>query len=186
MNVERIINQLKKGWYTFYYSMVKKDHITLAKKIGVKIGNGCRIIPNPIKVFGTEPWLISLGNNVEITGSVSFVNHDGAIWILRNLKKEYKDTDIFGKILVGNNVFIGIRTIILPNVKIGDNVIIGAGSIVTNNIESNSVYAGVPARKICSIEDYITKNIRKVVHTKNMSQKQKEKWLRSNCPDMFI
>ena len=186
MNIERLLQQIRKGWYTLYYSIIKKDHITFARKLGVTIGKGCRIIPNPISVFGTEPWLISLGDNVEITGAVSFVNHDGAVWILRHLNEQYRNADIFGKIIVGNNVFFGIRTIVLPDIKIGDNVIIGAGSVVVNDIESNSVYAGVPAKRICSINEYIRKNEKNIVPTKAMTQEQKKQWLKENRPVLFI
>lgn len=51
-------------------------------------------------------------------------------------------------------MFIGHSAIVLPNVNIGDDVIIGAGAIVTKDIPPNSVVAGVPARVICSTDDY--------------------------------
>lgn len=62
-----------------------------------------------------------------------------------------------GKIILGNNVFVGSNTTLLYDVKIGDNVIIGAGSLVNKNIPSNSVAAGVPCKVIGSFEDYKTK-----------------------------
>ncbi len=65
----------------------------------------------------------------------------------------------FGKVVIGNNVFIGTKALILKGVTIGDNVVIAAGSVVTSDCESNSVYAGVPARKISSIEDYYKKRV---------------------------
>lgn len=184
--IKKTFSHLKKLIYTIYYSYIRRDNVLFARKLGVSIGSGCKILANPISVFGTEPWLIRIGNNVEITGSVSFVNHDGAVWLARHLYDEYKDADIFGSIVVGDNVFIGIRTIILPGVVIGDNVIIGAGSVVSKNLDSNSVYAGVPARKICTIDEYITKHASSIVHTKNMTQKQKEKWLRENRKELFL
>ena len=58
---------------------------------------------------------------------------------------------------IGNNVFIGMRSIILQGTNIGDNVIIGAGSVVSGKVESNSVYAGNPAKKICSLEEHKNK-----------------------------
>jgi maltose O-acetyltransferase len=60
----------------------------------------------------------------------------------------------FGKVKIGNNVFIGIKSIILMGVTIGDNVIVGAGSVVTKNIPSNEVWGGNPAHFIKTIEQY--------------------------------
>lgn len=58
---------------------------------------------------------------------------------------------------IGDNVFIGMNSIILMGSNIEDNVIIGAGSVVSGRIEKNSVYAGNPARKICSLDEYYKK-----------------------------
>lgn len=181
--MKRKFKQLKKIWLTLRYSIFKRDHSLLARKLGVTVGNGCRIIPNPITVFGTEPYLITLGNYVEITGGCSFVNHDGAIWIFRNLITDYEHADIFGSITIGNNVFIGIKSTILPGVHIGDNVIVGAGSIVTKDCVSDSVYAGVPAKRICSIDEYLEKNKKKIYLSKHVSDK--EQWLRENAKELF-
>lgn len=60
--------------------------------------------------------------------------------------------------VIGNEVFVGAESIILPGVTIGDRVVIGAGSVVTKNLESNSVYVGSPARRICSYDEYIYRN----------------------------
>ena len=62
-----------------------------------------------------------------------------------------------GRVEIGNNVFIGMNSIICRNVSIGENVIIGAGSVVTKDCQPNSVYVGNPARRISSIEDFINK-----------------------------
>lgn len=67
----------------------------------------------------------------------------------------HKHKILYGAIKVGNNVFIGSRTIILPETRIGNNVIIGAGSIVKGNIESNGIYAGIPAKRIGNFDDFI-------------------------------
>lgn len=62
----------------------------------------------------------------------------------------------YNAVEIGDNVFIGARTIVLPGTIIGDNTIIGAGSVIKGQIKSNSVYAGNPARYICSIDDYLS------------------------------
>lgn len=66
-----------------------------------------------------------------------------------------------GVVEIGDNVFIGMNTIIERNVKIGANVVIGAGSVVTKDCDSNSVYAGIPAKKIMSIDEYFNKRCTK-------------------------
>ena len=67
-----------------------------------------------------------------------------------------------GKVIIGDNVFIGAHSIILPNVKIGDNAIIGANSVVTKDVERNTVVAGNPAIKICSVNEFKEKNKNKL------------------------
>ena len=96
-------------------------------------------------------WLISIGDNVTIAPRVHVLAHD------TSTKFELGYTKI-GRVNIGNNVFIGAESVILPNVTIGDNVIIGANSTVNKNIPSNSVYAGSPARLICSYKEFIKKN----------------------------
>ncbi|MGL4862406.1 MAG: acyltransferase [Cetobacterium sp.] len=127
----------------------------------LKIGKNCRILTN-YSNFGSEPYLVKIGDNCTITSGVKFLTHDGSLDVIfkyKNLKREEKNLkyDKLGTIIVGNNVFIGINSIIMPGVEIGDNVIIGAGSVVTKNIVSKTVVAGVPARKIYELDEYIEK-----------------------------
>ena len=96
----------------------RQDHIKYAREKGVVVGENCKFVDNP--VWGTEPYLITIGDHVLISGQVSFINHDGSTWCFRE-KGPYKDTFKFGPITIGNNCFIGYKSTILPNVKIGDN-----------------------------------------------------------------
>jgi acetyltransferase-like isoleucine patch superfamily enzyme len=125
--------------------------------------------------YSSEPYLITIGDNVRISDNVNFITHDGGMHVIRQLKNI--PADLFGKITVGNNVFIGMGTIILPNVRIGNNVVIGAGSIVTKNIPNNSVACGVPAKVIETIQEYYNKNRNKIDPTKNMTSAQKKSYL---------
>ena len=122
------------------------------RAIGVSVGVGTKFVKLPS--FSSEPWLISIGNNSYISSDVCFVTHDGGRRVLDNLYPEEKPFYKIGKISIGNNVFIGMRAIILPNVSVSDNCVIGDGSIVTKNIPTGEVWAGVPARFVCTIEDY--------------------------------
>lgn len=107
--------------------------------------------------FGSEPYLIELGDNVRITNGVRFVTHDGGLWVLRNLGKIDISVGKFGKIKVGSNTHIGWNAIIMPGVTIGSNCIIGCGAVVTKDIPDNSVAVGVPARVIETIDEYYEK-----------------------------
>ncbi len=97
-------------------------------------------------------WLISVGDNVTLATGVKLLAHDAST------VKTGAHTKI-GRIQIGSNVFIGANAIVLPNVRIGDNVVVGAGSVVTRDIPSNSVYAGNPARRLCSFDEYQQKHL---------------------------
>ena len=104
--------------------------------------------------FGTEPELISFGDNVHVASNVNFVNHDITCMMFNYMDKEHHYKSRQGEITIGNNAFIGAGSRILYNVTIGDNVIIGAGSLVNKNIPSGTVAAGVPCKVIGSFEEY--------------------------------
>lgn len=105
--------------------------------------------------------LVFLHNNVHIASSVGFVTHD-IIHKMLNIKYSKTGGGNFvekvGCIEVMDNVFIGSGTRILYNTRIGTNVIIGSDSLITKDIPDNSVYAGVPARYICSFDEYVEKH----------------------------
>lgn len=154
--------------------MVGLDNLTKAKKNGLKIGTGSSV--DRSVYFGTEPYLIQIGYDVRLTQGVKFITHDGGLWVLRNLGLA-EEADKFGRIIIGNNVNIGWNVIIMPDVRIGNNVVIGAGAIVTKNVPSNTVWAGVPAKQISTIEDYYEKNKENLDNTKLYSRAEKKKYL---------
>lgn len=158
------------------------DHVKYARKLGVKVGNDCKFLCNVRRCFGNEPFLITIGDHVEVCDSVRFMPHDGAAWVYRD---KMPKAAIYGRIIVGNNVFIGINSIILPNVKIGNNVIIGAGSVVTRDIPDNSVYAGVPAKLIRPINMYYDKVEKLSVPALKMSKEERQEYLKEKYPEWF-
>lgn len=146
----RIINRIK----MFYYQKIKKMdgsdyNIFLLRKKGIKIGEGCRIFT---QIVARETTLISIGDNVTVSADVSFCTHDNAI-----IKAIEGKTDVVGKISIGNDCFIGMRSIIMYGVTLGDNCIVGAGSVVTRSFPPNTVLAGNPAKAICTTEEYAEK-----------------------------
>lgn len=126
---------------------------TLVKR-GMRVGNnfnrqqGSYIDP-------THCFLIEIGNNVTFSTRVTVLAHDAST------KKSTGYTKI-GKVIIGDNVFVGANATILPNVKIGDNSIIGANSVVTKDIPANCVAAGNPVKIICSLEEFLNRNQEKM------------------------
>lgn len=163
-------NFIKKFFKSIYFRLISENKF--AEVVGVKYGK------NPIfrtKKFGSEPYLIEVGDDFETSGNVNFITHDGSIGVLRKLYPELENADFFDKIVIGNNVFIGVNVTVLAGTKIGDNVIVGAGSIVKGELKSNSVYAGVPVKFICTIEEYKNKIKEHVLPTFLMDPAEKEK-----------
>jgi len=141
-----------------------------ARDIGVHIGNGCYI---STKNFSSEPYLIHIGDNVRVAKGVSFFTH-GGIWPFR---KSNENLDYFGKIVIGNNCYLGEDSKIMPGVTIEDNCIIGAGTVVTKSIPSGSIVAGNPVRYIGETTDFLQKVRKYNCRTKFLGEKDKMKLL---------
>lgn len=156
----RLFHKINDIFYFFIFGSVK-----FAKRKGVSIGVGCRIY---IKEWGSEPFLITIGNRVTITSGVRLVTHDGSTWLVRD--KNNIRYQRYSGIKIGSNVFIGLNSIIMPGVTIGDNVVVGAGSIVTKDIPSNSVVVGNPARIISTYDKFEKKVIETCVHNSEISE----------------
>jgi acetyltransferase-like isoleucine patch superfamily enzyme len=154
---------------------IRRDPVGWARRQGVTIGEGCRLLGLNAGTFGSEPFLVSLGDHVSLTTGVRFVTHDGGVWVFRD---EEPDIDLFGPIRVGSNVFFGFNVLIMPGVTIGDNVVVGAGAVVTRDIPSNSVAAGVPARVIRPLSAYKEKALQTGTRIRSMPHDEKVKWLR--------
>lgn len=139
----------------YIYSVKKDPSLSMYyRHLGANIGNDCSFIGRNISL-SSEPYLITIGDHVRVSFDVAFVTHDGGTHVLR---KKYPNGSIYVKINIGNNVFIEARSIIMPNISIGNNCIIGAGSVVTKSVSDNTVVAGIPAKKICTYEEYEKKH----------------------------
>lgn len=149
-----IKEMVKKIVYGNKYSNEK--YINYLKKMGVRIGERTTFFaPTNTVIDLTRPWLIEIGNDVQITEGVTILTH-GYDWSV--LKGKYgKVFGSAGKVKIGNNVFIGMNTTILKGITIGDNVIIGANSLINKDIPNDCVYAGNPAKYIMPLEDYYKK-----------------------------
>lgn len=165
-------------------TMSKAQFAEYLRKQGVKIGQGCDIDKNAY--FDSEPWLISIGDNTRITRGVQFITHDGGIWTLRNLGLIGKEDVKYGFIKIGKNCNISWNVTIMPNVTIGNNVVIAAGAVVTKNVPDNTVWGGIPAKQIETIDEYSQKIQDDLVPTFSMSTEQKYEYLKAHKPDLFL
>ena len=143
-----------------------------AYKCGVNIKGRLYLYGNVS--WGTEPWIITVGDNVHITDGVRFITHDGGTLLFRD---KIPDLEITKPITVGNNVYIGNCVYILPGVNIGSNVVIGTGSIVTKDVPNNCVVAGVPAKFIKTVDEYFEKLQKESLHLGHLKGQEKDKAL---------
>lgn len=146
-----------------------------AEQQGCQIGKNVDFAGTPN--FGSEPYLIKIGDNTTISFDVAFVTHDAATRVIRNLPDGNSSTGYFGSIVIGKNCFIGCRTTILAGVHIGDNSIIGAGSIVNRDIPANTIAAGNPCKVICSLNEYRQKHEKDFIYLNHHNQEEKKKYL---------
>lgn len=128
----------------FPYKISISSNIEYLKQNGLKVGNNFSMMQGCI-IDDSHCWLITIGDNVTLAPNVHILAHDASTKPIVGYTRIATTT-------IGNNVFIGAGSIILPGITIGDNVVIGAGTIVTKDIESNSVFAG--NRIICSYSEY--------------------------------
>lgn len=139
-------------------------HFT-SKVIGAeKIKKG--IICDP----GDNPGIYIQANNEIIIGSNVGFGAGTKIISSNHSHDNHSKHDLAPPIIIGNNVFIGANSVILPSVNIGDNVVIGAGSIVTKNIPSNSIAVGNPCKVIKTKDAYI-EDFSKIIFNKKIPSK---------------
>lgn len=126
-----------------------EQHLDKFIKRGLKVGRNFKRMGGVI-IDPSHCYHITIGDNVTLAPRVHILAHDASTWNFLGKTKA-------ANVCIGNNVFIGASSIVLPGVTIGDRVVIGAGSVVTKDIPSNSVAVGNPAHVIYSLDAYIEK-----------------------------
>lgn len=146
-----------------------------AKSQGVNLGENVRFVSVPD--FGSEPWLITIKDNVLVTGNVTFITHDGSVSVVKRLDEKYSKVVKFGKIVIEEGSFIGNGSTIMPNVRIGKNAIVAARSCVTKDVPDGAVVGGVPAKIIGNVYDLAEKWYEMTPeYDDNASREDKKKW----------
>ena len=140
--------------------------------IGVKFGKNCLIAT---KNWSSEPYLIEIGDNVQVTHNVSIHTHGGS----HVARKMIPDFDMFGKVIIKDGAYIGAYAQIMPGVTIGEGSLVAAGSIVTKSVPAGVVVAGNPAKYVCTVDEYIERNKKFNVSTKGLSPEEKKRVLLS-------
>lgn len=158
--MNKVAAKIKRIWLQFRLMTIrdgwKKAEYLKKHNIFNSIGEHCYYAS---VLLPAEPELVTLHDNVVISAGVRLITHSVAHVVFNREESANKYVCRFGRIEIGNNVYVGADSIIQFDVNVGDNCIIAAGGVVTRNIETNSVVAGVPARKICSYEDAKRKHL---------------------------
>lgn len=136
------------------YNLPRELLLVFLKRRGLTIGKNfyCGL---GVVLDSSFCWLITIGDNVTLADRVYILAHDASSKHLLNYTR-------IGRVAIGNRVFIGTASVILPGVTIGDDVVIGAGSVVTGDIPSRSVAIGNPARIVETIDAFIARKQREM------------------------
>lgn len=179
------MNKFNKILDRLYASIVKKImyinthaymslYVKYLKKNGMRFNGFPNYISNDVYFDGKDYSIIKLGNGCTISREVLFLTHDySRHTILRGIEymldedilNRLKKKDDFDKLLVldgievGDNSFIGARSMLLPGTRIGNNVIVGAGSVVKGTIPDNVIVFGNPAKIYNKSHVWLSKQI---------------------------
>jgi maltose O-acetyltransferase len=147
--MKKLLKKLAKKILQKTIDWPRENPIDVLRRNGMKIGSNFHMLEGCI-IDDSHYWHIEIGNNVTLAPRVHILAHDASTKMHLNYTKVKNVT-------IGNKVFIGAGSIIMPGVTIGNSVIVGAGSVVTRDLADSSVYAGNPAKLICGIDEYLRK-----------------------------
>lgn len=137
----------------------RRDPVSWLVKRGLVVGRNFAMLED-VFIDPSHMWHIEIGNDVTLGPRVQILAHDAST-------KRHLGRTRIGKVVIGDKVFIGASSIILPGVTIGSDVIIGAGSIVTRDIPAGVVVAGNPARVLCSLSEFLERRSAEMASSPN-------------------
>lgn len=138
----------------------RKVCAALLRRSGIAI-NGLPLWISPTTFWDiSSPGSIELGDRCVISHYVKILTHDFSLDRVSERMSGDQSTELkrVAPVRIGNAAFVGLGVTILPGVTIGDGAIIGSGAVVTRSVPDDEVWAGNPARRISSTEDYWTKS----------------------------
>lgn len=165
--MKRIKQWLKKWIYRLRGEYTTEQLIQMGMQVGENFGRLKGVILDP-----SHCWLIEIGSNVTLAPRVHILCHDAST-------KQFLGYTKIGRVTIGDNVFIGAESVVLPGVTIGSNVIVGANSTVTHDVPDNTVVVGSPARVLCTLEEYLQKERTRMTDSSCYGE---EYTLRKNVP----
>ena len=120
------------------------------RQLGMHIGHGVNL-PASTWIDTSHCFLISIGDWCGFGEQCLILAHDAQM-------DEFLDAGLMARVVIHESCHIGSRAVILPGVEIGPRTIVGAGSVVTRSLPADSVCAGVPAKLLCPLEDYLKRH----------------------------
>ncbi len=148
--MDRISNMARK----LYRLLFPVDPVGVRVERGLVVGKNFSMLDGVIIDYA-HTWHITIGDDVTLAPRVHILAHDAST-------KRYLGYTRIAKVRIGNRVFIGAGSIILPGVTIGDDVVVGAGSVVTRDVPAGHVAAGNPARVLCTIDEFLSRRRREM------------------------
>lgn len=164
--LRRILRTLRDRW------QAARDPVAFARRIGVTVGEDCLLVGVSRKTFGSEPYLITLGNHVGVAADVRFITHDGA---LRVFRRKYPSIDRVGRIVLHDNVAVGLGAMLLPGVEVGPNAVVAAGAVVRRSVPPGVVAGGNPARFLMTLEQYEAAALPRALHVAHLPPAEKRR-----------
>lgn len=178
------MKKLKYCFYVILSKLFRGGHEWILKyyrKQGMDIGENTHIFSY---IVSGEPYLIKIGKNCTIATNVSLLTHDASVGatVGRSIH-----SDLCGKIQIGNNCFVGDKSIIMYGVSISDNVIVAAGSVVTKSVnEPGIIVAGVPAKKIGSVKDFIDNHENYFLNLHGLKSEKRKEIILNNLDKLVV